>query len=194
MVFDFQFFLTGIMLGIGLSADAFSVSVANGLNTPEIKAPRMCLIAGIFAFFQFVMPLLGWVCVTAIANIFSLFEKFIPVIALVLLSFIGGKMLFESLKSGNSPDEKPATSLGGLIIQGIATSIDALSVGFTIAHHNFFQATMLCAIIGIITFGVCLFGVLLGKTAGSKLSHKAGILGGSILIFIGIQIFVKSLL
>lgn len=194
MTLDFHFYITGIMLGVGLAMDAFSVSLANGLNCPNMKIHRMCVIAGIFAFFQFAMPLIGWFCVSSIANIFSVFEKFIPIIALVLLSFIGGKMLLEGIKNGDSQEEKTATSFFALIVQGIATSIDALSVGFTVAHCNFPQALVLCALIGAVTFGICLFGVILGKKAGSKLSRKAGILGGSILIFIGLQIFVKSIL
>ena len=92
--------MTAIGLGFGLAMDAFSVSVANGLNEPKMKLPKVCGVAGIFAFFQFLMPLAGWTCVTLIASIFGIFEKFIPWIALGLLSFIGVKMIIDCVKGG----------------------------------------------------------------------------------------------
>ena len=92
MTWDFMFFLTSIMLGVGLAMDAFSVSLANGMNEIKMKKPRMCGIAGTFAFFQFAMPMIGRVCVSTIAQIFTSFQKFIPWIALALLCLIGGKM------------------------------------------------------------------------------------------------------
>ncbi len=199
---DFQFIMYsmgilgfGMLQGIGLAADAFSVSLANGLNEPCMKRKKMNLVAGVFAFFQFAMPMIGWVCVTTIAQYFEAFEKFIPYIALVLLGFIGGKMLYEGIRDKDSNcEEKPAVGFGALLVQGIATSIDALSVGFTISEYNWIEALVVCLIIGIVTFGVCLSGIAIGKKAGTKLSGKASILGGSILIAIGAWIFVKGVL
>ena len=95
MELDFQFFFRSILLGFGLAMDAFSVSVANGLNEPKMKFPKMCGTAGIFAFFQFLMPMIGWLCVCLIASLFGFFEKLIPWIALVLLCFIGIKMIID---------------------------------------------------------------------------------------------------
>ncbi len=193
MNLDFQFFLTSIMLGFGLAMDAFSVSVANGLNEPKMKLPKVCGVAGIFAFFQFLMPLAGWTCVALIASIFGIFEKFIPWIALGLLSFIGVKMIIDCVKGGEEAECscKKAT-LGALLVQGIATSIDALSVGFTIAEYNVWESLLACAIIGVLTFGICLGGIFIGKTVGGKIAGKAGIFGGAILIFIGLEIFITS--
>ena len=94
----FSFFFTSILLGVGLAMDAFSVSLANGLSEPNMRARRMCAIAGIFAAFQLMMPLAGWFFVHTLAQLFSKFEVLIPWIALGLLSFIGGKMLYESIK------------------------------------------------------------------------------------------------
>ena len=93
MELGFSFFFTNIMLGVGLAMDAFSVSLANGLNEPCMKQPKMMGIAGIFAVFQGMMPMIGWICVHTIVQYFSAFEKLIPWIALVLLCWIGGKML-----------------------------------------------------------------------------------------------------
>ena len=187
-----SFFVTSIMLGVGLAMDAFSVSLANGLNEPTMKKHRMCGVAGIFSAFQFAMPMIGWICVSTVARLFGVFEKFIPWIALVLLGYIGGKMLYEGIKSKNVQGEKPVVGLKGLLIQGVATSIDALSVGFTISNYNFLESLFACLTIGVITFIICYAGLSIGKKAGTKLAGKAGVLGGVILIFIGLEIFITS--
>lgn len=194
MELDFQFFLTAFLLGIGLAMDAFSVSLANGLNEPCMRKRKMTGVAGMFALFQALMPMLGWVCIHTIVEKFKAFEKMIPWIALVLLCYIGGKMLYDSLKHKDSEcEEKPKVGFVGLIVQGIATSIDALSVGFTIAHYDITAALLAAAIIAVVTFIICLAGILIGKTVGMKLAGKAGIFGGAILIFIGLEIFITSL-
>ena len=190
MSLGFSFFFTSIMLGVGLAMDAFSVSLANGLNEPKMRKYKMCGMAGIFAVFQFAMPLIGWILVSAAAKAFGVFEKMIPWIALILLGYIGGKMLYEGIK--NEDDESPAVGLKGVLIQGVATSIDALSVGFTISDYNFVEAVIACMVIGIVTFFICYAGLEIGKKAGTKLAGKAGILGGAILIFIGLEIFITS--
>jgi len=187
-----MFFFNSVLLGIGLAMDAFSVSLANGLNEPKMRKRRQCFIAGVFAFFQFLMPMAGFFCVHTVASFFGIFEKFIPWIALGLLGFIGGKMLFEGIKSKDETAPHTAVGFGALMLQGIATSIDALSVGFTIAEHTPFGAFLSCVIIAIVTFIICMAGLILGKKFGTKLANKASVLGGSILIFIGIEIFVTS--
>ena len=188
----FTFFFNSILLGIGLAMDAFSVSLANGLNEPEMKKTKMLGVAGIFSLFQFAMPMIGWICVSTIAQYFTAFEKLIPWIALILLCYIGGKMLYDGIKNNDSDEEKPAVGFTALLVQGVATSIDALSVGFTIADYKLLQALIACLLIGVVTFFICFAGIAIGKKAGTKLAGKAGILGGSILIFIGLEIFIKS--
>ncbi|MBO2516565.1 MAG: hypothetical protein CW338_04695 [Clostridiales bacterium] len=186
---DIVFFLNSILLGVGLAMDAFSVSIANSLNEPDMKLPRMCLIAGVFGAFQAIMPMTGWICVTGIKSLFEGFQKFIPWIALLLLLYIGGKMLIEGIRH-KEEDEKAAVGFGALLVQGIATSIDALSVGFTIAEYDMTEAIIASVIIAAVTFGICMGGLVIGKTVGKKLTGKASILGGIILIGIGIEIFV----
>ena len=186
------FFLNSILLGVGLAMDAFSVSLANGLNDPKMKAPRMCAIAGTFAGFQALMPMLGWVCVHTVVTYFRAFESFVPWTALILLLYIGGKMLFEAIRGSGEEKEKKELSHGALIVQGLATSIDALSVGFAIAEYDTFMACVCAAIIAVVTFIICMIGLVLGKRFGTMMSQKAGILGGIVLIFIGIEIFVTS--
>ena len=191
MNLSFTFFLNSVLFGIGLAMDAFSVSLANGLNEPRMKKGKMLSIASIFAVFQTLMPLIGWVCVHTLVEYFKVFEKFIPWISLVLLCFIGGKMLVESIK-GKCECEKCGVTLSALLVQGIATSIDALSVGFTIAELGFLSALLEAVIIGVLTFFICFGGIYIGKKAGTRIAGKAGILGGCILIFIGLEIFITS--
>ena len=194
MNWNFLFFFNSVLFGAGLAMDAFSVSLSNGLNEPEMGRKRMCAIAGTFCAFQILMPLTGWICVRTIAQAFTSFQKFIPWIALILLSYIGGKMLYEGIKNGDAETEKPAVGFGALMFQGIATSIDALSVGFTIADLEWQMALVESLIIGAVTFIICIAGLLIGKRFGAKLSNKASILGGIILIAIGIEIFLSHIL
>ncbi len=191
MEWSFVFFLNSVLLGVGLAMDAFSVSLANGLHDPHMSRRRGTIIAGTFAGFQAAMPMLGWVCVHTIVELFSSFETFIPWIALALLGYIGGKMLVEGIK-GEEAEEAAELSAGALFVQGVATSIDALSVGFTISEYGWGMALVCSLIIAVVTFFVCTAGLSLGKKFGTKLSGKASILGGVILIGIGLEIFVTG--
>ena len=193
MDFGFVFFFNSILLGIGLAMDAFSVSLANGLNEPAMRRRKMCLIAGVFGFFQALMPMTGWICVHTIVEHFRAFEKLIPWIALILLGYIGGKMLIEGIRNrGGENEEASGVGFAALLVQGVATSIDALSVGFTIADYNLAMALTASLIIAAVTFLICLAGLKIGKTAGTRLAGRAGIVGGAILIFIGLEIFISS--
>lgn len=192
MQLSFDFFLYSFLLGIGLAMDAFSVSLVSGLSEPAMRKKRMAFVSFIFSFFQTAMPFIGWICVSTVAKYFTFFDKCIPWIALVLLSYIGGKMLYEGIKNKDCNDEKPAIGFAALIIQGIATSIDALSVGFTISKYTLPNALLCSILIGVITFFICFAGIIIGKKAGSRLSGKATILGGGILLFIGLEIFITS--
>ena len=210
------FVLNSILLGVGLAMDAFSVSIANGLNEPHMRRRREVLIAGTYAFFQFLMPVIGWFCVHELVRQFKVFERFIPWIALALLLWIGGKMIRDALRkdpeeaagggapgNGEAPKNGEAPQSGGapevltmgtLIMQGVATSIDALSVGFAIAHYSALAAFAAALIIMAVTFLICMGGLTAGKKLGGYVAGKAGILGGCILIFIGIEIFVKGVI
>lgn len=194
MDFSIMFFVNSLMLGVGLAMDAFSISLADGLNDPKMKPPRMCAIAGTFAFFQALMPLTGWICVHTIVEKFKFFEKFIPWIALALLGYIGGKMLFEGLRKGGEEHIDSKVTFGMLMMQGVATSIDALSVGFTISDYNWVMALVAALLISVVTFIICMGGLVIGRSCGTKLADKAGILGGAILIIIGIEIFITGII
>ena len=222
----FLFICNSILLGAALAMDAFSVSLANGLEDPDMRPGRVCGIAGVFAAFQIAMPLIGWVCLCTIAGFFDAFRAWIPWIALALLAFLGGKMLVEGVRrlkrdaaekgtpdnadgeSGKTDGEAGKTdgesgktdgesgksggklTLAALLLQGVATSIDALSVGFTIADYTPPLALLSATIIGAVTFLICFLGVHIGKRFGTHLAGKATIIGG--LILIGIEIFVKG--
>ena len=188
------FIINSVLLGVGLAMDAFSVSLANGLNEPAMKKNRMSLIAGVFAFFQAAMPMIGWICVHTIMQVFKNFEKFIPWIALLLLCYIGGELLLDGIKNQDSEGESTKLGFGALLIQGVATSIDALSVGFTIAEYGFVMALLCAIIIAVVTFIISFAGLILGKKFGTKFAGKASILGGVILIGIGLEIFLTGIL
>ena len=191
---DFAFFLNSALLGVGLAMDAFSVSLADGLSDPKMKTRREALIAGTFAFFQALMPMTGWLCVHTILQYFSSLQKFIPYIALILLAYIGGKMLIDGIRGEEGESSSGKLTLTALLVQGIATSIDALSVGFTIADYNALTALTASLIIAAVTLVICWAGLKIGKKFGTKLGGKAQILGGVILIAIGIEIFLKGIL
>lgn len=190
-----MFFVNSVLLGVGLAMDAFSVSVANGLGEPRMRVGRMSVIAGTFAFFQWFMPMTGWVCVHTIMQLFQAFEKAIPWIALVLLLFIGGKMIWEAVHGGDEEEtgETAGVGVAALLLQGIATSIDALSVGFAIADYDALSAFVSALVIAVVTFILCMGGLEIGKTVGDKFSSKATIFGGCILIFIGLEIWVTGI-
>lgn len=187
----FLFLVNSIALGAGLAMDAFSVSIANALDDPVMSKKRRLLIATTFGGFQFLMPMAGWICVHTIVNLFQSFQKCIPWIALLLLSYIGGKTLLEGIRH-HQEGYIPKGRLSGkeLFLQGVATSIDALSVGFTIANYQAFSAFLVSLIVAAVTFLICLLGLAIGKRAGLKLQAKASILGGLLLLAIGIEIFL----
>ncbi len=191
MEWNLVFFLNSALLGVGLAMDAFSVSMANGLHDSKMGKGTMFKIAGTFAVFQAVMPMAGWICVHTIVEMFSSFETFIPWIALALLGYIGGKMLLDGIH-GEEAEEAAELSAGALLMQGVATSIDALSVGFTISEYGWLMALVCALIIAAVTFVICMAGLVIGKKFGTKLSGKASILGGVILIGIGLEIFITG--
>lgn len=189
---NYLFFFNAVALGFGLAMDAFSVSLANGLDDPKMHFSKMILIAAVFAIYQTAMPLIGWTCIHTIDEIFTAFQPFVPWIALILLVLIGGKMVFDGVTEQDEETSEEGKSLGmrTLLIQGLATSIDALSVGFTTAEYNFSESLLESTIIGVTTFVICLTGIQIGKFFGTKLSRFASILGGVILIAIGLEIFL----
>ena len=190
-----MFIFNSILLGVALAMDAFSVSLANGLNEPKMSKKKSLAIAGTFGFFQALMPMIGWVCIHTVIGKFKCFERFIPWIALVLLSCIGMKMLAVGIKPDTlSEKENKNTGVALLFVQGVATSIDALSVGFTIADKTFIMALFCSLIIALTTFVICVAGVYIGKQFGTKLSNKASVFGGVILIIIGLEIFITSVI
>lgn len=194
MDWNLMFFCNSVLLGVGLAMDAFSVSLANGLNEPCMKKRKMCAVAGIFAIFQALMPMIGWICVHLLVQYFRAFQKFIPWIALILLLFIGGKMLLEGLRKEEDENECVRIGFVTMLMQGVATSIDALSVGFTIAEYGLLMAIVCACIIAVVTFVICMVGVNIGKKVGTRFSSKASVLGGMILILIGFEIFITGIL
>lgn len=188
---DLFFIVSSVLLGVGLAMDAFSVSMANGLNEPEMRRRKRLLIAGVFGGFQGLMPLLGWLAVHTIVEIFSAFSRFVPLLGFILLLFVGGKMLMEGIWAWNDDEvENKMLKKRVLFVQAIATSIDALSIGFTIADYSLIRAFICALIIAAITLGLCIIGLRIGRYFGVKLAGKASVIGGLILIGIAIKLVV----
>ena len=196
MQWDILFFFNSMLLGVGLAMDAFSVSLANGLNEPRMSRRRMLGIAGVFAGFQALMPMTGWICVHTIVQYFRAFEKLIPWIALALLGFIGGKMMIEAVREWNEEEvvdvmDAPIDHKNMLVL-AVATSIDALAVGITFA----FLGTPIVeaiTIIGITTMVISIAGVVVGNFFGSRYKSKAEFIGGLILVLLGLKILLEHL-
>ena len=229
MNINFLFLVNSALMGAGLAMDAFSVSLSNGLTESRMKTGKMLLVSGVYGIFQCLMPLIGYLLVHTVAEHFTLLFGITPFIALILLSYIGGKMIAEGIRdiqaekkrkksagktehadaveSAVSSDEaknaEPAESsdaaqtgsrvltLKLLLIQGIATSIDALSVGFTIADVTFPMALLEAVIIGLVTWAISFVGIAIGKRFGTKLASKAVLVGGLILVGIGLEILIQ---
>ena len=185
-----------LLTGVGLSMDAAAVSMTNGLNEPKMRIWKVLLIALFFGIFQGVMPLIGYFAGTLFAEAVA---SVAPYVALVLLGFIGGRMIYEALKK-KQEEEEPADenlSVSALTVQAIATSIDALAVGISLLalsesgalKINIFAA---CALIAACTFVISLTAVFIGKKFGTVLADKAELIGGIILVAIGLKIFIEG--
>ena len=186
---DFNFYMQSILFGFGLAADASAVSMANGLEENKMKPHKMLLTAFMFAFFQAVMPLIGYFVGHAFIDYI---EPFIPWIALILLGFLGIKMIIDGIKKKEDKEKIKKLTIKTIFIQAIATSIDALSVGLTFSNYSNLEAVICCLIIAIVTFILSLICIIIGKKFGTKFENKAVIIGGIILIIIGFEIFISS--
>lgn len=207
-----QIIITSLFLGAGLAMDACAVSMTNGLNEPKMKISKAVLISFMYAFFQALMPMIGWTCVTLVVDKFSVFTKYVPYIAFVFLAVIGAKMLYDGIKdirkeksadkSAFSAENKQQNTVviknltfTVLLLQALATSIDALSTGFSlseIAGSSVWVALLCSGIIAVVTFALSLGAIYLGKKFGDKLGSKAEIVGGCVLIAIGLEILISG--
>lgn len=187
-----------LLLGVGLAMDAFGISISHGFKDPSIKTRRTIIIALTFGIFQGVMPAIGWGIVYGFSSIKSfsnIFRQIVPPVAFLILTFIGGKMIYDSVhKKEDELEEKNNTkSFAALLFaQGIATSIDALSSGLAMNEYSVQEALVSISIIMVVTFCFCVLGVYLGKHFGHKFGSKSEIIGGAILILVGMIILIKG--
>ncbi len=198
-----QLISTGLMLGLGLTMDAAAVSMANGLEEPNMSKKKMIFIAFMYGLFQALMPLIGYFFGNALYNNVPQIEKYhlIPICALVILAFLGIKMIIDGIKEikNKSSDEDILKEAKGLtfkviFIQTIATSIDALSTGLTFSDYNAKEALIVCALIALVTIIVCIISLIIGKKFGAKFGKIALIIGGVILTVIGLEIFITGMI
>lgn len=189
--------LSILLTSFALSMDAFAVSITKGMTLKNINKKLAFKIAFFFGLFQGGMPLIGWALGIGFEKYIKAFDHWI---ALILLAFLGGKMIYESIKGDDEDevaidiDENPIATqeidieLKELLVLSVATSIDALAVGVSFAFLRI-PIIPVVSSIAIVTFLVCFIGVLIGKQIGPILKNYAEIIGGIILIFIGISIF-----
>lgn len=176
-----------LLIAVGVSADAFAVSLSQGVTMRAFRWRHALLIAGLFGLFQALMPLLGWLLGKGFADAISGVDHWI---AFGLLALIGGKMLWEAFQDDEEEDDEPSLDLRGLLILAVATSIDALAVGVSFAVLPV-NLPLALTVIGVVTFVISLVGVRLGRSVGSWLGKPAEILGGLILIGIGLRIVLS---
>lgn len=184
-------FITLVLLSFGLAADAFAVSLSDGMCSKHVTKSNALAVATSFGFYQALMPILGFLLGCTFADVICRFQHWV---ALFLLSAIGINMIWDTIKEANNPhcvESKNIFSTKNLTLQGIATSIDALAVGVGLAviQANIVSSAL---VIGIITFAACFIGVLIGHKFGSLLGCRAKLAGGILLILIGFRIFFNG--
>jgi len=177
-----------IILSIGLSMDAFAVSISNGLIFKDLNLKKILLISSLFGFFHILMPLVGWFVGVGIEVYINEFDHWI---AFVLLLFIGGKMIYEAFINGIN-EQKQEFKITIIIGQAFATSIDALAIGVSFALLKISIISPIL-IIGLTTFVFSIVGLQLGKYFGNKIGKSIALFGGIVLIGIGIKILVEHL-
>ena len=185
------FFVTAIGLGFGLAMDAVSVSLADIVREPGMTKGKKASIALAFGVFQFAMPLIGWVLVSEAVKMMGWLMKLTPWISLILLLILGIRMIREDDHSDEETTDK-SIGWGEILTQGVATSIDALSVGFTIASYTLSMALTASAVIGVVTMGLCMAALYAGTLLKGRLPVRETVLGGVILILIGIKVFIDG--
>ena len=185
-------FLEIFLVAIGLSMDAFAVAICKGLAMPQINKKQTLLIGAYFAVFQALMPLAGWLLGSQFAGYVT---KLAPWIAFVLLLFIGGKMVWDTLHEDGKEEEEFANErldLKELLLMAVATSIDALAMGNTFAFLSV-SIGKASGLIGCTTFVISALGVFIGNRFGAKYKDKASLTGGIILILIGCKVLLEHL-
>jgi putative Mn2+ efflux pump MntP len=174
------------LLAVGLSMDAFAVSICKGLSLGKIKVKHMLIAGGWFGGFQALMPLVGYFLGSIFAEMITKFDHWI---AFILLAFIGGNMIKEAF--GKEEEVEPSMDVKTMLLMAIATSIDALAVGVTFA---FLKVSIVPAVtfIGVVTFVFSAVGVKIGSVFGTKYKAKAEFFGGVVLILIGLKILLEG--
>ncbi len=206
-----------LLLSVALAMDACTVAMANGMTDNKMSVKKALLIGFLFGTFQMAMPIIGYFITGVVANAFmDAFEKISAWVSFGLLAFLGGKMIFESVKeilekrkvqnpdlcetTGVCPCSKEKLTMGKLLLQAVATSIDALAVGVTLQMAAISPTGLSLGVwgatgtIGAVTFALSFGAVFLGKLIGDKLSDKAGLLGGIVLVGIGIKLLLEGIL
>lgn len=187
-----QVIINSFILGLGLAMDAFSICVANTMDDKYNNNVKTVIMPLIFGFFQFLMPLIGYLFVNVLSDNISIINNCIHIISFLVLSYIGIKMIYKSIvdKKKDIKDTQDNSSFKLILIQGVITSIDALSAGFAFSSYNIQSTIIASVVIGIVTFIMCVIGANIGRKVGTILTDNAKIYGGIILILIGLRIYL----
>ena len=184
--------ISSILCGLGLAVDAFLISLAGGVNEPNAKRGKILASALVFALFQLAAPLIGRLCVRTVAERFLFFKECLSGIGLAVLLFLGIKMLVEGLRQNNKDEEKPKSGIGALLLRAAVSSVDALSMGFTIAEYSLWTAVAGAGIIAAITFIAYTAGFFIGRKFGTRLADKAMVIGGILFIVMALEVFIRG--
>ena len=190
---DFPLFLNAFLLGCALAMDAFAVSIATGISDNEISKGRVFALSGTFGAFQMLMPLAGWAIVSVSVKLISVVGRAVPWIAAIVLIALGIKMIVGSFGSGGE-GTAVRPGVAGALYAGLMTSVDALSIGPSMADLTIVPVLVESLIIGVVTFGICLFGFFAGRKIGEKTGRYSGLVGGIILIIVGIRLFISGVI
>ena len=183
--------INSLLLALGLGVDSFSISLVNGISYPNSNKKEHLKQSLIFGICQSLMPFIGYILLVYFSNRLTIIKTVSPYISLVLLSYLGIKLIMESFKTNNIEKNNAKLTTSTLILQGIATSIDAVSCSFSMINLSMFKAVIEITIIGIVTVVLSYLALSLGKEIGRKVEKYSQIIGGIILILIGIILFVK---
>lgn len=191
-------FLSDFLVSVSMAVDCMTIGATDGIQEPDMKLRKSLLIAFFFGLFQGVMPVIGYFIGYGFKGVL---EKYIPWIAFALLTFLGIKNIVEWIKErkeekteATEVKEVKKLTLPTILLQSVATSIDALSIGFVYLDSEIFDAMMVFLLIGVVTFILSFIALLLGKKIGSFLEKWAGLLAGIVFLIIGIKILLEGVL
>ncbi|MCH5163354.1 MAG: manganese efflux pump [Clostridiales bacterium] len=191
---DGVIYINGLLFGLGLAVDSFLIALTDGLDNPNVKIGKLALLAAMFAAFQILMPMLGWLCMHTVAVYVDYFDKVLSWIAFAVMLFFGVRMIVDGVKKQPLERKERDIGISAVILQCFVTSVDSLAVGFAIANYTVISALVCSIVIGSVTFIMFCLGYTVGKRFGLRFADAASVIGGIVFIGIGIEILITTLI